>query len=134
MKILKTTPTSANKKPASICRHWHMKEVEENDDLFSFSTPCYSISYHNLITITTTKKRWIWYQEFYRFSIYLFLFSSDLDLCPPTRWKKATKTRAMIAVTTLDVINMYHHIQTRRIHIQSFGILSHLCSLTLWIT
>jgi hypothetical protein len=46
---------------------------------------------------------------------------------------KATKTREMIAVTTWDVINMCHHIQTRRIHIQSSGILSHLCSLTLWI-
>jgi hypothetical protein len=37
----------------------------KKDDLFSFSTPCYSTSYHNLITITTTKRRWILYQEFY---------------------------------------------------------------------
>jgi hypothetical protein len=49
----------SNKKPTSISRPRHMKEVEEKDYLFSFSTPFYSISYHNLITITTSKKRWI---------------------------------------------------------------------------
>jgi hypothetical protein len=47
----------------------------------------------------------------------------------------------MIVVTTMDTTNMCHHIQTRRMRTQIFGILSHMFSNTMdhleaddWIT
>jgi hypothetical protein len=122
-------------KSTSMRTHLLMKEVEEKDVLF--------VLLPSVILLFTT----IWWllsqqprkdehdikNSTYTFN-YLFSFSLDLEIYQLTRWKKATKTRAMISVTTMDTTNTSHHIQTRRICTQSFGILSHLCSLTLWIT
>jgi hypothetical protein len=124
-----------NKKPTSICRHRHMKEVEEKDDLFSFFYPLlfyflpqFDYNHNNQEKMDMISRILHALQFNYSRSLLILILVHQPD------GKKATKTRAMTAITTLDMINMYHHIQTRRIHTQSSGILSHLCSLTLWIT
>jgi hypothetical protein len=89
-----------------------MKEVEEKDDLFVFLPSAILLLpqfdyYHN----NQEKDEYDIKNSTYSFN-YLFSFSSDLEIYPPTKWKKATKTKAMMAVTTMDTTNMCHHIQT----------------------